>query len=443
MNIRPYGIRLHVALLTLIPLLVMAGSLGAFFLHDRFAQMDRDLLTRGQLIGRQLAASSEYGVFSNNRIFLSGVTKGALLEEDVKAVMLLNGAGKVIEAAGEVEPAASAWLATASQENRVIDNGRELLLYQTMLSTQIALEETEAAKAPQKIGAVVVALSWQRTQQLKARLLWLTVAATAIFLLITLYFVYLASRRIIAPIRELSRTVDAIGAGDLDSRVLLPSRVSELNTLGQGINRMAAELQQERAILQQRIDEATQQLRGLAFFDTLTLLPNRRLLMDRLGQMMAASKRSGSYGAVMFIDLDNFKPLNDKHGHEAGDALLVECAERLRGCIREMDTVGRFGGDEFVVMLSELNADMAASMAQARLVAEKIRASLSEPYHLLARHDGQATTSFEHRCSASIGVALFIDHEISQEDVLKRADWAMYKAKEAGRNLIHFYDAEA
>ncbi len=185
--------------------------------------------------------------------------------------------------------------------------------------------------------------------------------------------------------------------------------------------------------------QAEEQISNLAFYDTLTQLPNRRLLNDRLEQAMAASKRSGHYGALMFLDLDNFKPLNDTYGHGVGDLLLITVAYRIVGCVREADTVARFGGDEFVVMLSELDEDKAESAAQAGIVAEKIRAALAEPYLLKLKHEGE--TAVEHHCTASIGVALFIDHEASPEDVLKYADIAMYRAKEGGRNSVCFYDA--
>ena len=179
------------------------------------------------------------------------------------------------------------------------------------------------------------------------------------------------------------------------------------------------------------------QVRQLAFHDTLTHLPNRRLLTDRLSQVMAASLRHNRYGALMFIDLDNFKPLNDAHGHSVGDLLLIEVAKRLTACVREMDTVARFGGDEFVVMLSELDVDHAEFNSQARIVAEKIQAALSSPYLLTVKENGAGVV--EHHCSASIGVVLFVNHEISQNDILKYADAAMYQAKDAGRNSIRFY----
>ena len=184
---------------------------------------------------------------------------------------------------------------------------------------------------------------------------------------------------------------------------------------------------------------AQEQVRQLAFYDALTGLPNRRLLGDRLNQTMAASKRSGLFAALMFLDLDNFKPLNDAHGHSVGDLLLIEVARRLCTCVREMDTVARFGGDEFVVMLGELEPDRAQSISQTAAVAEKIRASLTAPYQLTVTHAGQPDSLVEHHCSASIGVVVFSNHEASLAETLQRADAAMYQAKAAGRNTVRFH----
>ncbi|MFZ2266561.1 MAG: diguanylate cyclase [Azonexus sp.] len=184
------------------------------------------------------------------------------------------------------------------------------------------------------------------------------------------------------------------------------------------------------------------QVRQLAFYDSLTQLPNRRLLNDRLSQTLAASKRSGHYAALMFVDLDNFKPLNDQHGHFVGDMLLIEAGHRLKSCVREMDTVARFGGDEFVVMIGDLNEDKTKSTSQAEIVAEKIRISLSGAYRLNIKREGVAESTVEHHCSASIGVVVFLDHEASPDDLLKWADQAMYQAKDAGRNAIRFYEAK-
>ena len=184
------------------------------------------------------------------------------------------------------------------------------------------------------------------------------------------------------------------------------------------------------------------QVHQLAFYDSLTKLANRRLLDDRLSQTMAASKRSRFYAALMFLDLDNFKPLNDLHGHAVGDLLLSEVAARLKRCVREIDTVARFGGDEFVVMLCDLSPDRDESAAQAMIVARRIHTALAAPY-LLTRHDDNTAAAVEHHCTASIGVALFVGQESSQNDIIKWADTAMYQAKAAGRNSIRFHDPEA
>jgi diguanylate cyclase (GGDEF)-like protein len=188
--------------------------------------------------------------------------------------------------------------------------------------------------------------------------------------------------------------------------------------------------------------QAEAQIHNLAFYDTLTRLPNRRLLNDRLGQTMAASKRNGRHAALMFLDLDNFKPLNDTHGHDVGDLLLIEVARRLTGCVRETDTVARFGGDEFVVILSELETDKADSATHAGIVAEKIRSALAEPYLLTRKQEDGTAMSVEHHCTSSIGIVIFINHEASPEEVLKCADMAMYQAKEGGRNAVRFYAAK-
>jgi diguanylate cyclase (GGDEF)-like protein len=182
------------------------------------------------------------------------------------------------------------------------------------------------------------------------------------------------------------------------------------------------------------------QVRQLAFYDPLTQLPNRRLLIDRLNQALASSKRSGLYGAVMFLDLDNFKALNDTHGHAAGDLLLIEVSHRLRSSVREMDTVARLGGDEFVVMFREFDGERISSRLQAGAIAEKIRVALAEPYVLKTQDQHGTPVTVEHHCTASIGVVLFLGESTSQDDIFKYADAAMYQAKAAGRNTLRFHE---
>jgi len=176
---------------------------------------------------------------------------------------------------------------------------------------------------------------------------------------------------------------------------------------------------------------AEEQIHKLAFYDPLTELPNRRLLIDRLRHTMASASRNMAHSGILFIDLDNFKTLNDTKGHDIGDLLLIETAKRLQACVRGGDTVSRLGGDEFVVMMVNLSDELKQAAAQAQMVGEKIRESLNRPYRLRA---------FEYHSSCSIGISLFRANEVTVDDLLKRADTAMYEAKTAGRNTLRFFD---
>ena len=176
---------------------------------------------------------------------------------------------------------------------------------------------------------------------------------------------------------------------------------------------------------------AEEEIYSLAYYDTLTKLPNRRLLQDRFGLALAASERNGSYGVVLFLDLDKFKTLNDTLGHGYGDLLLIEVAARIRACVREIDTVARMGGDEFVVLIEELDADAEAASQKAAHIAEKIRSSLTQPYFL---------EGHEQHSSPSIGVCLYRGRAESVDSLLKHADMAMYQAKASGRNTVCFFD---
>ena len=188
--------------------------------------------------------------------------------------------------------------------------------------------------------------------------------------------------------------------------------------------------------------EAERKIHRLAFYDALTKLPNRLTLNDRLQQAMAASKRSGQYGALMFLDLDNFKSLNDAHGHVIGDQLLIQAGQRISDCVREIDTVARFGGDEFVVVLGELDVDLGKSVIDAGIIAEKIRATIAQAYELEKTSQDATSQTVNHSCTASIGVILFMNHDQSEEEVLKLADIAMYRAKDRGRDGIYFYGVD-
>jgi len=178
---------------------------------------------------------------------------------------------------------------------------------------------------------------------------------------------------------------------------------------------------------------AEDEIKYLAFYDPLTLLPNRRLLLDRLRQALASQARNGQSGALIFIDLDNFKTLNDTLGHDIGDMLLQQVANRLESCVREGDTVARLGGDEFVVMLEDLSIDSIEAAEQTKIIGRKILFSLNQQYQL---------GSHKYNNTPSIGATLFKNNEQSVDDLMKQADIAMYQSKKAGRNTLRFFDPQ-
>jgi diguanylate cyclase (GGDEF)-like protein/PAS domain S-box-containing protein len=174
-------------------------------------------------------------------------------------------------------------------------------------------------------------------------------------------------------------------------------------------------------------------IRRLAYYDSLTKLPNRQLLMERLSDAVSLCRRQKDQSALLFIDLDGFKNLNDTKGHPMGDVLLSQVGGRLKSAVREVDTVARLGGDEFVVILNALSATLPQAANQARAVGQKMLAGLSEPYDL---------HGLDYRCTSSMGITLFCGNDLDLEQILQRADLAMYQAKADGRNQLRFFDPE-
>ncbi|MEI7456609.1 MAG: ATP-binding protein [Nitrosomonadales bacterium] len=258
---KKYGIRTYVAWLMLLPMLIMVIGLEAYFLHERYTGLDQELLTRGQLIARQLAASSEYGVFANNRIFLTSIAENTLQQPDATTVLVLNAQNDILARSGpHVDTAANPRLLRVNRDHPVDDDGKSLMLYQPITSTQVLFDEMDASPVVQQVGAVIIEMSWEATRKLKSGLLGVTLWVTGAFLLLALFLVQLASRRIIEPVTQLSAAIQAIGSGYLNTRVGVSDRIQELNTLATGVNNMTVDLQRHYEHLEEMVRQRTADL---------------------------------------------------------------------------------------------------------------------------------------------------------------------------------------
>jgi diguanylate cyclase (GGDEF)-like protein/PAS domain S-box-containing protein len=177
----------------------------------------------------------------------------------------------------------------------------------------------------------------------------------------------------------------------------------------------------------------------IAYYDQLTKLPNRHLLNDRLSQALKTSERRGHYGAVLFIDIDKLKIVNDEHGHEVGDMLLCEVTSRIKNTVRAIDTTARFGGDEFIVILSELSTNLSDSITQVENIGKKILFNLSHDFSIALESAENETSVIKLNCSASIGVTLFLGDKVKPPSIIKQADIAMYEAKKSGGKTVMMY----
>lgn len=564
------GIRQQTLLVAAIPIMAMALLLGAYSLYVRFSDLEGALFERGEALAHHLAVSSEFAVFTGDVPTLQSATEYALHQPDVTAVAILDGKGKPLASASHRELGGSG-LSLVGSAKPVYQDGRVLVLFVSVMPAQLELDAVNGdhvqSVSTQPLGAVVIEISKKRLKQQKMLTVLITLLVMLLVLGLSSLIAMRAARRISMPVQEIEQVLRKIGRGDLLLRIAPKFKVDELNELALGINAMAAQLQQDRELLHQRIEEATRELRlkkmeaerlseqlgatlneletiidanpdilyvldtqgnlvkwnanleklcgmpgwqirskcaleffceedrpaveqwmarvleqgmasveaqcvrhdgqlvpylcngvvlkdasgrvigftgtgrditerkqaaermkHMAHYDALTDLPNRAMFSDRLQQALAVARREGGrMMALVFIDLDEFKPINDTLGHAMGDKLLKAVAERMRGCVRESDTIARFGGDEFVVLLPQI-----AQAQDALLVAEKIRAEVCRPFEL----DDACM-----QISTSIGIALYPQHGTEESDLLRSADVAMYAAKQAGRNQVKLFGA--
>lgn len=262
---------------------------------------------------------------------------------------------------------------------------------------------------------------------------WLLLAALAALLglvMLAVSVIYLrAGRQIVLQLTRIARAMNDFRNGNRSAQIHPVEGKDELGLLSHHVNDLLG------IVAKQEKD-----LRQLALHDALTGLGNRQSFTQRMTLAMATSERTRKHGAMIMLDLDNFKPLNDLHGHPAGDQLLIQVGERLQSVLREVDTVARFGGDEFMVLLESLSEDRAQAEVQALEVGEKIRAVIDRPFHIL-QDDGTQSPDIVHHCTSSVGVTLFLGKRVQQDQLLIQADTAMYEAKSKGKNCVSLYGA--
>ncbi len=565
-----HGIERQTLLITLIPIAVMAVLLESYFVYTRFADLDRSLLQRAQLLTSQLASSCEYAVFSGNTIILKQNVDSAFSFRDVEQVSVFDAQSRLVMESGSGEsqfnPKDVASMLPVYQDNNI------LRLYEPIMATDINLDgAVSSSPADSKLGAVMIEISKHSLNSQKQEFLLISLLFTLLAVTVALILALRTARHITGPILQIHQAVRRIGAGDLETPVVAESNIHELHELSNGISEMAQHLLDDRDLLENRIIETTDGLRvkhkevekvhqekeqlnenlavalselqaimeanpdllyvfnkqgrliqwnssfekffgfppgelqdmhmtefvckeergefekqmdevytkgtvtvevqllrhdGLkvtylcngvvlknrhdevigftgtgrdisdrkavvehihhtAHYDLLTDLPNRSLLTERLQQAIKHSKRNKTNNALMFLDLDMFKYINDELGHDIGDLLLKEVALRILECLRESDTAARIGGDEFVVLLPAID-----SIEVATQVAEKIRLALSMPFEI---------SGHSLNISTSIGMAVSPEHGHEEKVLFKNADTAMYLAKQKGRNTVVIY----
>jgi diguanylate cyclase (GGDEF)-like protein/PAS domain S-box-containing protein len=569
------GIKQQTMLVALIPIMLMTFLFGSYSIYARFADADAELLKNSNLLAKQLAASSEYPIFSGNLDLLQQGGNATLLQPDIKSILVLDSKFKPLLALSKAHTLPLTLPASVSITQPIYQDHTALLIFEPIVATQINLDDLgleSESKKPPPLGAVIIEFSKKQLNRQKKEMLLINIAVMSGVIILSILAALWLARRITRPIHAIGALIDKIGLGDLSVRIPPQPTVHELNTLARHINRMAQQLADERDSLEQKIQNATENLRKknelveksnqevhrlngelsyalnemeslieanpdlfyvlnaegqlikwnsnlekftglskhqllyrnaseflctddrhildgllltimksgsatiearsirhdgklvhylcngvalknnegkiigftgtgrdiserieaaermrhMAHYDLLTDLPNRAMLSDRLQQALAKANRDKIKMALLFIDLDGFKAINDTYGHDVGDLLLKAATQEMLGCIRESDTLARIGGDEFVVLLPALEKS-----EDALCVAEKIRLALCQPL-IIAEH----TIGI----SSSIGIAIYPEHGNNETDLLKHADDAMYIAKSSGRNLVRLHE---
>ncbi len=431
-----WSIKWRVLLLALVPPIVISLLLALYFTKVRVGEVQQSLRDRGHALVRQLAPASEYALFTRNREILQELADAVKREVDVSLVTISDGAGQFLAVSGDLEQRQ-----ILTEKPKGISLGLldypELLYFsepirQSRMRPDDIAEQSFDAPHTREInktvlGWVNITMSKDTTVQRQQEILRNSALMVLGGILLTGLLALRLSVGITRPIRRLVTAVDQITQGDLS--VHLPDRAGgELSALARGVNSMAQSLKAAQENLQEKVDHATAQITYQASHDTLTGLINRREFETRLQRALLSSQQHGKAHSLFFIDLDQFKIVNDTCGHNAGDELLRQIAHQLRQKIRERDTLARIGGDEFTVLLENCGLDDAVEVAQQlRETVQNFRFAWREKFFAIG---------------ASIGVAMISNVSESAAVLLSQADAACYTAKDLGRNRIYVFNED-
>ncbi|MFO0752517.1 MAG: EAL domain-containing protein [Thermodesulfovibrionales bacterium] len=446
-------------LLTSVLVLSTSSIITLFIVRNEFTRSCRDMLNHGRSLAAMIAQNSEYGIYTDDKRALQQVVDSVDADPDIVYLFIYNKDKHILvqRARSKAAPELSVRpLFSVLDRNRQIlsrevsaseDGRRSFDITAPVMSQrwqyieELILNESSGA-APEVIGYVQVGMNKERVYARIRELLYSTLLFTALLVLLGISLSVYLTRRIVSPVQRLNLAARSIARGRLDQHIEIGSR-DEIADLAHAFNQMLESLRTYRDQAEERTEELSaanrlmlqeigerkrveEQIKHQASHDFLTGLPNRMFFMEHLAAALARARRDRTLLAVMFIDLDRFKNINDSLGHSAGDQLLKEVAVHLRECLREEDTVARIGGDEFTVLLSGIgrSVDIAG-------VARKVLSLFEKPY-VVEEH--------AFHISASIGISTYPGDSEYAETLLKNADIAMYYAKEQGRNNFQFYN---
>lgn len=430
------GIRARALALVVIPMTALAIALGVYFTKLRIDAIHQALHERGESLARLLGPAAEFGILSANLRQLRELVQSLQMEPEVSAVVILDSAGNRLAEGGAggdalVERIKRLQQASAPRVEQdlyfVAVIRRSAMELNDSTADTAAAAKAAGAAADRPIGYVGVSMSRESAAKAQQHALLsggaITLAALALSALLSLRL----TRGISRPIERVAAAVDQIARGDLSVKVS-EQGAPELVALAQGVNGMARALKSSQDNLQEKIRVATEQLSYQATHDTLTGLMNRRDFENRLERALATAQQRGNMHALCFLDLDQFKVVNDTCGHGAGDELLRQIGAQLKQRIRERDTLARIGGDEFSVLLENCHLDDALEVAQQlRETVQNFRFAWEEKIFTIG---------------VSIGIVMISHISESVAVLLSQADSACYTAKDLGRNRVHVFDED-